>query len=75
MSFTRLLARYLLLLGRRQDRNSHNYIADLDSESPLYTRAGRLLEQLWEWPLTAPSLAGRIEQLWVHMYEHGYLGE
>lgn len=57
----------------RQERNSHNILADLDSELPLYLRSMRLIEQLNEWQLSAPSLPGKIAQLWVLMYEHGYL--
>jgi hypothetical protein len=58
----------------RQDRNSHNYLADFDSEGPLYTRAGKLIAQLDAWkpsPASA-SLVACIEELWVFLYEHGY---
>ena len=57
----------------------HNYLADFDSESDLYLRAMRLLEQLRDWQpsedaLKAPHpLAACMEELWVMMYEHGYL--
>jgi hypothetical protein len=63
----------------RQDRNVHNYLADFDSEGDLYLRAMRLLEQLRDWApsddaLKAPHpLAACMEELWVMMYEHGYL--
>ena len=56
----------------RQDRNSHNYLADFDSEEPLYKRASKLLQQLDEWAPQTHSLVGRIEELWVYLYEHGY---
>ena len=59
----------------RQDRNSHNYLADFDSEGPLYKRASKLLTQLDEWKPKAQSLVGRIEELWVYLYEHGYLAK
>lgn len=58
----------------RQDRNSHNYLADFDSEGPLYTRAGKLISQLdaWQPSSASASLVARIEELWVFLYEHGY---
>lgn len=57
----------------RQDRNTHNYLADFDSEEPLYKRASRLLQALDDWTPKTGTLVGRIEELWVHMYERGYL--
>ena len=56
-----------------QDRNVHNYLADFNSENDLYERSLKLIEQLQEWPLTCQDLPGRIEELWILMYEHGYL--
>jgi len=56
-----------------QDRNVHNYLADFNSESDLYERSLKLIEQLQEWPLLCKDLPGRIEELWILMYEHGYL--
>lgn len=56
----------------RQDRNSHNYLADFDSEGPLYKRASKLISQLEEWKPAATSLVGRIEELWVYLHERGY---
>jgi hypothetical protein len=58
-----------------QDRNSHAYLADFDSEEQLYKRATRLLEQLSTWEATSTTFPGRIEELWIFMYEHGYLGK
>lgn len=58
-----------------QFRNSHNYLADFDSESPLYLEADKLVEQLTEWFSCEPTLPGRMEELWVMLYQHGYLGE
>lgn len=57
-----------------QYRNSHNYLADFDSEGPLYLRSGRLVEQLTDWYSCAPTLPGRIEALWIMLYERGYIG-
>jgi len=32
-----------------QFRNSHNYLADFDSEEPLYKRSMKIVEQLNSW--------------------------
>jgi hypothetical protein len=56
-----------------QIRNPHNYLADFDSEAPLYLTSLRLVEQINEWHSKAATLPGRIEDLWILMYEHGYL--
>jgi len=56
----------------QQDRNAHNYLADFDSEGPLYKKAGKLVEQLEAWQPKTNTLPGRIEELWIMMYEHGY---
>lgn len=57
----------------RQDRNTHNYLADFDSEGPLYKRASKLIHQIdKEWQPKGSSLVARIEELWVFLYEHGY---
>jgi len=56
-----------------QDRNVHNYLADFNSENDLYERSLKLIEQLDEWQLLCKDLPGRIEELWILMYEHGYL--
>ena len=40
----------------RQDRNVHNYLADFDSESDLYLRSFRLLEQLRDWQPTEDAI-------------------
>lgn len=58
-----------------QFRNVHNYMADFDSEEHLYKRSNRLIAQLREWKSARPTLPGRIEELWVFMFEHGYLEE
>jgi hypothetical protein len=59
-----------------QFRNAHSYLADFNSELPLYERSLRLVEQLSEWkpsPSCARSLPARMEELWVFMYEHAYI--
>jgi hypothetical protein len=67
----------------QQDRNAHNYLADFDSEQPLYMEATKLVEQLDEWDLTMHTnnkdstkivnVPGLIEEMWILMYEHGYI--
>lgn len=57
-----------------QYRNVHNYMADFDSETDLYKKSHRLLEQIHDWIPTSKSLPGRIEELWIMLYEHGYIG-
>lgn len=67
----------------KQDRNAHNYLADFDSEQPLYMESSKLLEQLNEWDLTLHNnnkdsekivnVPGLIEEMWILMYEHGYI--
>ena len=56
-----------------QFRNSHNYIADLDSESHLYLRSLRLLEQLNEWEPVSKTLPGRLEEVYIMLYEKDYI--
>ena len=66
-----------------QDRNAHNYLADFQSEEPLYERAGVLVEYLLNWkyksidgsgsPPANPTFEGAMEKLYVDLYEHGIL--
>lgn len=56
-----------------QYRNSHDYIADFDSEDDLYKRSSTLINQLFEWKPSTKSLPGMIEELWVYLYERGYI--
>ena len=56
-----------------QVRNSHNYLADFDSEQDLYQKFDKLVEQLSTLSLHATTLPGRIEELYIYLYEHGYL--
>lgn len=56
-----------------QIRNSHNYLADFDSEEPLYKRSLKLVEQLSLWRSSLPTLPGRIEALWIFLFERGYI--
>jgi hypothetical protein len=58
-----------------QCRNPHNYLADFDGESDLYSRSGALVRRLLEWQPRSGSLAGRIEEMAILMYETGILHE
>ena len=50
-----------------QYRNAHNYLADFNSELPLYQQAGELVKALLAWQPTANSLPGRLEELYILM--------
>ena len=52
-----------------QQRNAHSYLADFQSEIPLYLRSTELTKYL----LT--PLHKTLESLYVDMYEHGILDE
>jgi hypothetical protein len=52
-----------------QYRNSHNYLADLAAEQPLYRQAGEVIRVLREWQPAARTLPGQIEELYVLLYE------
>ena len=60
-----------------QDRNEHDYLADMDAELDLYFKAGKLVEFLNKWHHTLPeradSIPDRMEQLWIELYERGYI--
>lgn len=60
-----------------QYRNAHNYLADLQSESDLYHKTERLLQQLnseeWAPQRERDSFAQRLMDLYVRLYEHSYV--
>ena len=56
-----------------QFRNAHNYIADLESESALYFKTGRLLEFLTNQVQESALLPERLRNLWVELYERSYI--
>lgn len=60
----------------KQLRNAHNYLADFQSESDLYHKAGALVRMLnqWECKSTSPSVPECMEQLWIELYERDYFG-
>jgi hypothetical protein len=57
-----------------QYRNAHNYLADFNSEIPLYQQAGALVQALLDWKPKAATMPGRIEELYILMYEMNVLG-
>jgi len=57
-----------------QFRNAHNYLADFNSELPLYQQSGSLVELLLKWRPTSTSIAGRLEELYILMYEVNVIG-
>lgn len=57
----------------RQERNVHSYLADFDSELPLYLRTEKLVEFLLSWKSNKATLPERIIDLYVEMYERGYI--
>ena len=61
-----------------QVRNVHDYLADFDSEVPLYMKSGQLIQFLEEWtpvPTTTPSLDSAMWSLAKELYQHCYWGQ
>ena len=58
-----------------QHRNPHNILGDFNSEEPLYSQAGALVDELLSWKPTTSTLAGRIEELYIRMYEIDLIGQ
>ena len=64
-----------------QERNAHNYLADMDAEWDLYMKTQALVQFLSEWEqgrdigasTVNPSLPLVLERLWVALYERGYI--
>lgn len=56
-----------------QIRNVHNYLADFDSEQDLYRKSEKLIEELVALKLKSTSLPGRMEELYVFLYERDYI--
>jgi hypothetical protein len=56
-----------------QERNVHRYLADFNSEIPLYQQSTRLVEQLQSLRLCCCTLPGRMEELYIFLFEHGYI--
>lgn len=56
-----------------QDRNEHDLKADFQAEGDLYHKTEALVEFLSTWQSTAPHIATRMEELWIDLYERGYI--
>jgi hypothetical protein len=56
-----------------QERNAHNYLGDLSAERDLYDKSGKLIEFLSAWDSDHDNIPGRMEQLWIDLYERGYI--
>ena len=56
-----------------QDRNIHRNLADFNAEDDLYQKSEQLVNFLQQWEGKSTSLVGRIEELWVALYEHEYI--
>mmetsp|Transcript_2095 Transcript_2095/g.6272 ORF Transcript_2095/g.6272 Transcript_2095/m.6272 type:complete len:107 (+) Transcript_2095:3-323(+) len=61
----------------KQVRNAHNYLADYEAETPLYSRSGALVRFLRAWrpPSNATSLGACLEELIIALYEIGVVEE
>eukprot|EP00756_Hemistasia_phaeocysticola_P009297 Hpha_TRINITY_DN14862_c0_g3::TRINITY_DN14862_c0_g3_i2::g.170411::m.170411 len=54
-----------------QYRNAHNYLADFQSENPLYLQSGELVKRLNAWsPSKATDVGEAMEELIIDMFEH-----
>ena len=56
-----------------QKRNEHDYMKDYNAESDLYVKSGVLIDFLSSWTSDHTTLPERMEQLWIDLYEHGYI--
>ena len=56
-----------------QDRNDHNYLADMQAELDLYFKSGPLITFLDKWKTSASSIPEKMEQLWIDLYERSYI--
>ncbi|KAI8816569.1 uncharacterized protein EV422DRAFT_279122 [Fimicolochytrium jonesii] len=57
----------------RQERNPHSWLADLQAETDLFAKSGKLVEFLQSWKGTGETLPERIEQLFIELYERSYI--
>ena len=57
----------------RQVRNVHNYLADMNAETAIYFKAGKLVEFLSQWHDNSCTVPEAVENLWVALYERTYI--
>ena len=55
------------------DRTEHSDLGDLDAERDLYMKSEHLVKFLGSWKATGTTLAERIEELWIALYERQYI--
>ncbi len=58
-----------------QERNAHNILADMNAELDLYFRSGSLIQFLDEWKGSGDNIPERMENLWIDLFERGYIEE
>jgi len=56
-----------------QIRNAHNYLGDYMSERPLYEKTEELIRILKEWSSTSKMFEQRMIELFVELYEYGFI--
>lgn len=57
----------------QQERNEHNYLADMQAELDLYFKGEKLLDFLSNWKSSTKTIPERVERLWIELYERGYI--
>ena len=55
------------------ERTEHSDLGDLDAERDLYMKSEHLVKFLGSWKATGTTLAERIEELWIALYERQYI--
>jgi len=58
-----------------QKRNPHDLMADMDAERDLYHKTSVLIHFLNDWIPETETVPGRMEELWISLYERGYIEE
>ncbi len=58
-----------------QNRNFHDYIGDLAAEDDLYKKGEQLVKFLLEWESDAETVQGRMQELFIALYEREYIEE
>lgn len=56
-----------------QERNEHDLLGDFIAEDDLYKKSGKLIEFLSTWDSDHDSIPQRMIQLWIDLYERGYI--
>ncbi len=58
-----------------QQRNPHDYLADFQAEQDLYLKSEVFIEVLDRLSLKSGSYASKLEQIYVELYERGFIEE